>query len=119
MNRISIVLLFLLVSYGSWGQNKKLDSLYSVLQNHPQEDTLRAWLLVSICYYEYTSDNEKNKILAEEALNISRKINYKRGIGIAFKYHALYYWVNGNYEQAMLYAIEMLKAFEGTSDKLG
>ena len=64
MNRISIALLFLLVSYGSWSQNKKLDSLYSVLQNHPQEDTLRAWLLVSICYYEYTSDNEKNKILA-------------------------------------------------------
>ena len=119
MNRISIALLFLLVSYGSWSQNKKLDSLYSVLQNHPQEDTLRAWLLVSICYYEYTSDNEKNKILAKEALTISRKINYKKGIGMALKYHALYYWVNGNYEQAMVYAIEMLKVFEGTSDKLG
>ena len=88
------------MSYGSWSQNKKLDSLYSGLQNHPQEDTLRAWLLVSICYYEYTSDNEKNKILAEEALTMSRKINYKKGIGMALKYHGLYYWVNGNYEQA-------------------
>ena len=119
MNRISIALLLMLVSYGSWSQNKKLDSLYSVLQNHPQEDTLRAWLLVSICYYEYTSDNEKNKLLAEEALNISRRINYKKGIGMALKYHSLYYWVNGNYEQAMAYAIEMLKVFDGTADKLG
>jgi len=119
MNRISIALLLLLVSYGSWSQNKKLDSLYSVLQNHPQEDTLRAWLLVSICYYENTSDNEKNKLLAEEALNISRKINYRKGIGMALKYHALYYYVKGNYEQTMVYAIEMLKVFEGSSDKLG
>src|SRR5688572_17137852 len=118
MNKISIALLFLLMSYGSWSQNKKLDSLYSVLQNHPQEDTLRAWLLVSICYYEYTSDNEKNKILAEEALKISKKINYKKGIGMAWKYHALYYWVNGNYEKAIVYALEMLKVFEGSSDKL-
>ena len=62
---------------------------------------------------------KKIKYLAEEALNISRKINYKKGIGMALKYHALYYWVNGNYEQAMVYAIEMLKVFEGTSDKLG
>ncbi len=119
MNRISIALLFMFVSYGSWCQNKKLDTLYSLLQKHPQEDTLRAWLLVSICYYENTSDNEKNKIFAEEALNISRKINYKKGIGMALKYHALYYYVNGNYEQTMVYAIKMLKVFEGTSDKLG
>ena len=119
MNRTSLALLFLLMSYASWSQNKKLDSLYSVLQNHPQEDTLRAWVLVSICYFEYTSNNEKNKILAEEALRISRKLNYRKGIGMALKYHSLYYWVNGNYEKAMVYAIEMLKVFEGSPDKLG
>jgi signal transduction histidine kinase/DNA-binding response OmpR family regulator/Tfp pilus assembly protein PilF len=119
MNRLSLALLFFVMSSGAWCQNKKLDSLYSVLNNHPQPDTLRAWLLVSICYYEYTSNNEKNKVLAEEALEISRKIDYKKGIGMALKYHALYYWVNGNYERAIVYAIEMLKVFENTPDKLG
>ncbi len=107
------------MSYGAWCQNKKLDSLYTELRYHSREDSVRALLLVSICYYEYTANNEKNKILAAEALRISEKINYKRGIGMALKYHSLYYWVNGNYEQAIVYAIEMLKIFEGTSDKLG
>jgi signal transduction histidine kinase/DNA-binding response OmpR family regulator len=119
MNKISLALLFLLINYTSWSQNKKLDSLYAVLQNHHQEDTVRALVLVSICYFEYTSNNEKNKILAEEALRISRKLNYRKGIGMALKYHSLYYWVNGNYEHAMTYAIEMLKVFEGSPDKLG
>lgn len=119
MNRTSLALLFLLVSYASWSQNKTLDSLYAALQDHHQEDTVRALLLVNICYFEYTSENERNKIHAEEALKISRRLNYKKGIGMALKYHALYYWVNGNYEQAIVYAIEMLKVFEGTSNKLG
>jgi signal transduction histidine kinase/DNA-binding response OmpR family regulator len=119
MTKIFLSLLLVLTGYGSWGQNKKLDSLYQELNSHPQQDTLRAYLLVSICYYEYTSDNEKNKRLAGEALALSKKLNYKKGIGMALKYHALYYWVNGNYEQATVYAIEMLKVFEGTSDHLG
>ncbi len=107
------------MSCGAWCQNKKLDSLYTELRNHTGEDSVRALLLVSICYYEYTANNEKNKALAAEALRISKNINYTRGIGMALKYHSLYYWVNGNYEQAIVYAIEMLKVFEGTSDRLG
>jgi signal transduction histidine kinase/CheY-like chemotaxis protein len=119
MNRLFFALLLLCMSYGAWCQNKKLDSLYTELRNHTREDSVRALLLVSICYYEYTANNEKNKALAAEALRISKKINYTRGVGMALKYHSLYYWVNGNYEQAIVYAIEMLKAFEGTADKLG
>ena len=114
-----ITLLLLLACYTAGGQNKKLDSLYTELGKHPRTDTLRALLLVGICYYEYTSDNEKNMKLAREAFEISKKLNYKRGMGMALKYHSLYYWVNGNYEQAAVYAIEMLKVFEQTSDAFG
>jgi signal transduction histidine kinase/DNA-binding response OmpR family regulator len=111
--------LLLVVGFSAVGQNKKLDSLLTLLNKHPQEDTIRVQLLNSICHLEYTSDNEKNKIHANEAFELAKKLRYKAGMGTALKYKALYYWVIGDYEQATTYALEMLRVFEGTSFHLG
>jgi signal transduction histidine kinase/DNA-binding response OmpR family regulator len=111
--------LSLLPNLAAWGQNKKLDSLYHQLNQHPKEDTIRVQLLNGICYYEYTSDNERNKVHATEALRISRQLHYASGTGTALKYMALYYWVTGDYDPATKYAIEMLRTFEATSNVLG
>jgi len=111
--------LLLLVGFSAVGQNKKLDSLYALLNKHPEEDTVRVQLLNSICHLEYTSDNEKNKIHANEAFELAKKLNYKAGMGTALKYKGLYYWVIGDYEQATSNALEMLRVFEGTSNHLG
>src|SRR5215203_5402762 len=90
--------LLLLVSLSAVGQNKKLDSLYTQLSNHKQQDTIRVQLLNSICHYEYTSDNEKNKVHANEAFQLAKKLKYKAGMGTALKYRSLYYWVVGDYD---------------------
>ncbi len=111
--------LLLLVGFSAVGQNKKLDSLLTLLNKHTQEDTIRVQLLNSICHLEYTSDNEKNKIHANESFELAKKLRYKAGMGTALKYKALYYWVIGDYEQATTYALEMLRLFEGTSYHLG
>ncbi|GHN01782.1 hypothetical protein WSM22_32710 [Cytophagales bacterium WSM2-2] len=72
-----------------------------------------------MCFYEYTSDNEQNKIHAQEALRISQKLNYLNGIGYAQKYLALYYWIKTEYEPATRHGFEMLKAFEQTTNYRG
>src|SRR5688572_26034024 len=77
-------------------QSAKLDSLYTLLKSHPEEDTVRVNLMMTICYYEYTSNPEKNKALAEEAIVISKKLNFTNGVGYATRYIALYSWVKGN-----------------------
>lgn len=114
-----LTLFLLCISFASPGQNKKLDSLYNVLANHPQEDTTRANTIFAICYHEYTSNPEKNKALAEEALRISRNIHFTRGIGFAIRYISLYHWIKGDYGQAAKYAFEMLAVFEGTPHDKG
>mgnify|MGYP003541625876 CR=1 FL=1 len=111
--------LLLLICFSAVCQNKKLDSLYTQLNNHPQEDTLRVQLLNNICYYEYTSDNEKNRIHANEAFEISKRLNYRFGMGQALKYKALYYYVIGDYGQATRHALEMLQVFESSENDLG
>src|SRR5688572_26831177 len=54
MRKTFLWFLLVVAGFQCWSQNKKLDSLYQELKAHPQQDTLRAYLLVSICYYEYT-----------------------------------------------------------------
>jgi AraC-like DNA-binding protein/tetratricopeptide (TPR) repeat protein len=98
--------------YGVFGQHNELDSLYTALNNHPEPDTTRANILFQICYREYTSNPEKEKVHADEALHISKAHNWTKGIGYSYRYIALYFWAIGDYEQAVVYTYEMLRSFE-------
>ena len=102
--------LFLITS--AIGQNKSLDSLYVTLKEHPKEDTVRVKILFAICHREVPFHPAKNKALAEEALKISTKINFVRGIGNANRYIADYHKVVGEYPLAIKHVYEMLRAFE-------
>jgi AraC-like DNA-binding protein/tetratricopeptide (TPR) repeat protein len=101
------------------GQNKSLDSLYVLLKAHPKEDTVRAKILFTICARETQFHPTKNKALAEEALKISTKTSFTRGIGNANRYIAGYYKIIGDYAEAIKYTYEMLKAFESISYTTG
>src|SRR5688572_20813969 len=112
--RSAMLLLFLLVAPALHGQVRlpDPDSLYRVLAQHTQEDTNRVKTLLHLCYYEYSSDPEKEKIHAEEALHIAQKLNYTYGIAHAYRYTALYYDARNRYAEATSYALKMLEIAE-------
>lgn len=119
MKAIALILPLLAVSVFTAAQNKKLDSLYVVLQDHTDEDTTRVLTLTRACYYEYTSMPEKCLKHAEEGKAIAEKIGYQKGVGLSLRYISLYHWVTGNYEQAANFAFQMLKVFEDLGDQQG
>ena len=96
-------------------QKKTIDSLYAVLNTHSTLDTIRVWTLLSVCHYEFMADPEKNKALAGEALEISKEINFFKGISAGNRYLSLYYWATGDYGEAMKYAYTMLQMVEDTN----
>lgn len=112
-------MLFSLVAFGAFAQNRKLDSLYTMLISHPQKDTTRVNLLIHICEFEYQSAQEKNRSHAEEALSISRALEFSKGIGYAQMYLALYYRGRGEYQIAANYGVEVLRIFELADDPKG
>jgi len=81
MKKLAWLYLALMAGLPAWGQNKKLDSLYHQLNQHPKEDTVRVQLLTGICYYEYTSDNERNKLLGG-ARALLYPIQYPEAFGL-------------------------------------
>jgi AraC-like DNA-binding protein/Tfp pilus assembly protein PilF len=117
--RCLLLLIGLFTLKSAIGQNEALDSLYVVLKEHPKEDTVRVKILFSICHREVPFHPTKNKALAEEALRISTRLNFTRGIGNANRYIADYYKITGDYPLAIKHTYEMLRAFEDISYTLG
>lgn len=111
--RYLLLLLLCSVVQLVFSQNHTLDSLYTALANHPKRDTTRLAIIFDICYQEFNFRPAKNKALAEEALEISKEINFTKGIGTANGAIALYYWATADYEQATHYAYKMLRTHEG------
>jgi AraC-like DNA-binding protein/Tfp pilus assembly protein PilF len=104
-----------IISHLAFSQNRTLDSLYTVLDEHLQHDTIRVRALLTTCSKEYNSYPEKSKIHAEEALKISKEIDYVQGTGEAIRYVGLYYWSLGDFEKSTKYSYEALKIFESIS----
>ena len=117
--KLTTFIFTLLVTATVAAQNRKLDSLYQVLQTHTAEDTNRVNTLTRACYYEYTSTPEKSRKHAEEAKRIAEKIGYQKGVGLALRYMSLNCWVTGDYQQAADFAFQMLKVFEDLGDEQG
>lgn len=113
--RCSIFIAFIFLTSPAFSQGNTLDSLYSVLENHPERDTTRVLTLIQVCYQEYALYPEKNKAHAEEILSISNELEYTKGKGRAYRYIAAYYWMKGDHGLAIENAFNMLRAFESIS----
>jgi AraC-like DNA-binding protein len=117
--RFLLVFILIEISFPALSQTRMLDSLYVVLADHPAEDTVRVKIMFKICFREVGFHPKKNKVLAEEALKISQRIKFPRGIGNAHRYIADYYHEIGDYPMAIRHAFQMLKAFEGIPYNIG
>lgn len=117
--RSILFLVCFIANHLSIGQDRTLDSLYSALEHHPQKDTIRAQILFKLCYREYEARPERSKILAEELLLISKKVNYIKGESVAFRYLAEYYENIGDNGQATKYAYLWLDAADKSSYGVG
>jgi AraC-like DNA-binding protein len=117
--RFLLVFILIEISFPALSQTSMLDSLYAALENHPTEDTIRVKIMFKICYRESAFHPEKNKALAEQALKISTRIKFTRGIGNANRYIADYYNEIGDYPMAIRHAFQMLKAFESIPYNIG
>jgi len=84
-----LVVLFCVIGGFSYGQ-PPLDSLLYKVQ-YQKEDTLKANLYYDIGIRYAQKDRSLLKIYADSLQRLSRKLNYTRGIGLAYSAHGYYY----------------------------
>ncbi len=100
----------------TWSQTSKTDSLVAVL-HHTQNDIDKVKLLNTISDYYKTNDPNQMLQYANEALKLSRKINYTTAEGNALLNLGNANIILGNYSVALQHFAEAQHLFETISDK--
>jgi serine phosphatase RsbU (regulator of sigma subunit) len=115
---IRILGVFLFYSLSFAAQNNKIDSLQTVLKATTNNDTLKANILGQIArVYLYDFNNvEKMKQYATQAIQLSQKTNFKKGLATGYLYYGVYYNNMANYKYAMTYYLKALKLYEELKD---
>lgn len=93
-------------------QQNELDSLLLKLKNHKNEDSIKVDLYNNISKKYISKSNDSATYYAKMALDLAEKINYSKGIGLAFSNLGTFYVNKGEYEKALKYFIDAFKVFE-------
>jgi serine phosphatase RsbU (regulator of sigma subunit) len=96
------------------------DSLKQLLKKHPEDDTVKANILISICKIS-TKQADYTKLLqhfAPQLLSLSNKLAFKKGIAYGFYYMSLSD-LKTDYLKDEFYLKKSLKIMQGLRDKQG
>jgi tetratricopeptide (TPR) repeat protein len=107
MNKIIILIgLIIHLTVTSYSQNLELDSIKKIVEDYKNEDTTRVHLLLSLTKYYTSGDISKSIPIINEALQISRKLDYKRGVGASLNALSQHYIVKGDLDQGLTNALK-------------
>lgn len=114
---IFLLLLFVGAQKNSFAQQQVIDSLEHVLRN-TNEDTVRVNSLNALSKQNIDiSDFVMAKQYADSALELAKKLNYKKGIANAHNNIGIVYKNQGNYPEALENYLASLKINEEIGDK--
>ena len=109
-----IILLFLMVLFSSAtlnAQTNPIDSLKQLIQNEKQ-DTSRALLLFQLSRQYNFSKPDSALLFARQAVELSRKINFKKGEATGLRGIAAFFANTGNYPASLEINLQALKISE-------
>ncbi|HEU4789355.1 MAG TPA: tetratricopeptide repeat protein, partial [Flavobacterium sp.] len=118
-NIIFICLLFIgIKSFSQKSQEQKIDSLKTVLSQRTV-DTNKIKALNGLSILLYYKDSQKSLQYAKSAYELSKRINYKKGIASSYSNFGVYYWLKADFPKALDYNYKSLHLFENLDDKKG
>ncbi len=99
---------------------RPLDSLYTRLENYSTDDSAKVELLFQLCLQEFRSGHKENALpLIKEALAISEKIKFTKGVATSYNYLALYYQAVGDFDKVADNTMRMIEVYEKLNDQAG
>lgn len=120
---ILLLIVFFKIQY-SCAQNQvstRTDSLLNTLQHHSREDTSKVNLLNAISreYYITNCENPSSLTYAQNALDLAKKLEYKKGQAIALRYAGNYYSCKRDSAKTVDYYEKSMAIFAQINDHEG
>ncbi len=97
-------------------QTYRADSLITALKT-AREDTNKVNLLNALAYMLYTGKPDSTLLLAQQAITLSVKLNWKKGESGGYNNYGITCAVKGNYPKALDYFLKASKIDEETGSK--
>ena len=99
--------------------NKVIDDLTSAIQKNTNQDTTKALLLLRLAAANYGINPKNMQINAEEAIQLSEKLNFKRGSAEGYKLIGAKYFSTGDYPKAENNFLTSLKIYQAINISTG
>ena len=115
--KILLLLTFIYAGPLNAQQNKKLDSLLKVYQNH-KDDTLKVKTLAHLYNSLLYTDPETALKYAREELRLSEKLHYSKGIGWSTYHIGAYYLNGGNIDSARYYLNRSMEVYKESGEEV-
>ena len=100
---LSFFICVLALGSASQSNSGPADSLKSALQSHIAGDTNRVWLLVKLTNAVFSSTPDEAMAYADEALLLSEKLHWKKGVALSYRCKGGVEIVRANYTTALDY----------------
>ncbi|WP_397363606.1 histidine kinase [Olleya sp. R77988] len=110
-----LIVFCLHIQFG-FSQDKELDSVISIVEAHKVRDTIRVNLLNQLTKYYATRDISKNEALLNEAIEISKELNYIQGLSDSYSNKTSFYVQSGSYDKALKLALISKKIQDSIQD---
>jgi tetratricopeptide (TPR) repeat protein len=117
MLRNALTFFLLLFSISLHAQKAEFDSIVNLLDAHPQHDTTRVNWLMELQKYSVFDDAEDFLPYMEEALAISKEIDFGAGIGNSLNGLGVYYFQRSDYDVALDYVLRSIDVLDSLSFK--
>ncbi len=120
MLRNALTFFLFLIPLSLFAQKAEFDSIVNLIDNHPEHDTTRVLWLMELQKYSVFDDSEDFLPYMEEALQISKEIDYGAGIGNALNGIGVYYFQRSDYKIALDYVLRSIDVLDslGLKDDL-
>jgi len=116
--KLLVILISIVLCFQGIAQTKQTDSLIVALKTSV-EDTSKVNTLITLSGRLLNSNTETALSYANEAKTLAEKLGFKRGLAYSLKSIGMYYYIQGNYSETLLFWNQSLATFQSINDKLG
>jgi len=113
------IVFFFILPFTVQSQNTKIDSLKTELQNHKEKDTTRVNLLNALAFSHFTKDLPKTLDYLEEADELAKSIDYKKGKARALHIQGLAQSELSDFDRGFQFMKKALKLYKTINYKPG
>ncbi len=99
-------------------QNPLVDSLETYLEE-VQEDTNKVNALNDLAFHLHPSEPRRTIVLSDQAISLSEKLRYQRGLARAHNHKGIGYWYVGEYDSAITFFERAFLLYGEINDKKG